>query len=681
MPLSPLRPGDPVAIGGFQLVARLGAGGMGVVYVGSDQAGRPAAVKAVKAEHAADPRFRARFRREVAAARAVTGTCTARVLDADPDADEPWLATEYVGGASLSDVVHADGPLTGDLLHPLAAGLAEALCAIHTAGVVHRDLKPANVLLAPDGPKVIDFGIAALESATLATGTGVGMGSPGYMAPEQITGTTTIGPPADVYAWGLTVLFAATGRSPFGTGPAQALMYRAVAAEVDMTGAPAWIEPLLRAALEREPADRPTAQQVLGWLVESGTQPLRVTGAEHSSPRRRARMTDGETPTPTPRTPIPAAGAAGMANTDAAGEPLATELVLRREWRQPAAAQAPALPSQPLIATGSGPVHPVSATRIATPGFPGDPSLHGDPGLRDNHENRGGRGNHTGYGTHDSQPGHPDYGPHAGRTGRAAPSNHDHQTGHHPLGHRNDHDTSTPAARNRVPLIVGGAAAFVVAALAAWVLLSPDDPGTGNGGAAAAAGSTAATPTSAAATGTAQASSTSSPEATTESPTETTTTQAPAAGTVTDVDGIPSYSGEIGDLDLATSFGSFIVGNHDQVVHIDAQAPDSDHTDRYFVEHPENSDYDEPHFTLFECNGLEDGQEPGLPPDAPCAATTYLIDLDDDSQASFDFSGGSYRLEGYFEVDADEGTQNGATVVKLSGLDADDVDDARDDGA
>ncbi|GLY20216.1 hypothetical protein Kisp01_72300 [Kineosporia sp. NBRC 101677] len=335
MPLSPLRPGDPATIGGFRLVARLGSGGMGVVYVGTDQAGRPAAVKSVKAEYAADPAFRARFRREVAAARAVTGACTARVLDAGPDAAEPWLATEYVGGASLDDVVRADGPFSDQLLHALATGLAEALSAIHEAGVVHRDLKPANVLLAPDGPKVIDFGIAAMESATHATRTGVGMGSPGYMAPEQVTGTTLVGPPADVYGWGLTVLFAATAKPPYGSGPAPALMYRVVHAEVDLSGLPQWIAPLVQAALDREPQNRPTAKQLLQGLVAFGQKQNQQT-------------MDG-------RGATAVIGQLGGWDSDerAATRPFdtdATQLILREEWQQPAAARAPELPSPPVVA-------------------------------------------------------------------------------------------------------------------------------------------------------------------------------------------------------------------------------------------------------------------------------------------------------------------------------------------
>ncbi|GAB6902999.1 serine/threonine-protein kinase [Kineosporia succinea] len=480
MPLSPLRAGDPATIGTFRLVARLGTGGMGVVYVGTDSAGRPAAVKTVKAEHAADPRFRARFRREVAAASAVTGACTARVLGADPDADEPWLATEYVGGASLHDVVGADGPLTPELLHALASGLAEALVAIHTAGVVHRDLKPANVLLAPDGPKVIDFGIAALETATLATRTGVGLGSPGYMAPEQITGTTTIGPPADVYAWGLTMVYAATGHSPFGSGPAPALMYRAVHAEVDLTGLPDWLEPIVRAALTREPESRPTATQVLGGLVdeEQRTRPLTRGAQAPVEGGRRARRAEREAQQRNPAAAPPAGadpnaatgnGRAGRASTPGPENPAhdprpaetalhpegaayaaATEQILHREWHQPSAAQAPSLPAEPLWATPT-PGHPAPGPH--TSGHPtpshATPS-HATPGHATPGHATPGR----------LSPGVPAYGtpPDASPAGP---------------GTRATAPGTGPGAstlRARLPLILTSAAAFVLAGALAWVL-------------------------------------------------------------------------------------------------------------------------------------------------------------------------------------------------------------------
>ncbi|MBL7518561.1 serine/threonine protein kinase, partial [Frankia sp. CNm7] len=343
MPLTPLTDTDPARIAGFRLVARLGAGGMGVVYVGADQAGRPVAIKLVRTEYAEHPEFRARFRREVSAARAVEGTCTARLIDADPDARSPWLATEYVAGTSLAEVVAAEGPLPPELLRAFAAGLAEALCAIHAAGVAHRDLKPANVLLAADGPKVIDFGIAAaIESTMLATHTGVGVGSPGFMAPEQVTGDAPVGMPVDVYAWGLTVVFAATGRAPFGVGRPEALLYRAVHGEVDLAGLPPALEPLVRAALDKDPARRPTAVALLARLTGPAT-----AGAGAAARDGGGTVTaDGEA-----RAGATAGGEAEQAR-DAGDLASATRRLLREDWRPPRAAAAPPLPTAALRPPG-----------------------------------------------------------------------------------------------------------------------------------------------------------------------------------------------------------------------------------------------------------------------------------------------------------------------------------------
>ncbi|MBL7508306.1 serine/threonine-protein kinase [Frankia nepalensis] len=314
MPLAPLRAGDPTRVGGYQLTARLGAGGMGVVFLGvaDDTAtvdlaqalrrpgaggggveaaagGRLVAVKLIHARVAALPDYRARFRREVAAARAVAGTCTARVLAADPDAPRPWLATEYVAGPSLAEVVAAGGSLPGPTVEALAVGLAEALVAIHRAGVVHRDLKPANVLIAPAGPRVIDFGMArpAVGAAGGAAGAevtraGAIVGSPGYLAPEQAEVGGRVGPAADVWAWGLTVLFAATGRAPFGTGSAEVLLIRSMHVTPDLSGVPPRLAEVLRVALSRDPAARPPAAALLAALVgdasDQGAVTARVLG-------------------------------------------------------------------------------------------------------------------------------------------------------------------------------------------------------------------------------------------------------------------------------------------------------------------------------------------------------------------------------------------------------------------
>src|SRR5580692_4499676 len=222
-----LQPGDPPLIGPYRLVGRLGCGGMGQVFLGLSAGGRPVAVKVIRAELAMDPEFRARFRREVDVARRVSGLFTAPVIDADLDGPVPWLATAYVKGPSLADAVSSHGPLPAGSVLALAAGLAEALNAIHAAGVVHRDLKPANVLLAEDGPRVIDFGISRAVEASALTHTGLVVGSPGFMSPEQAEGRE-VGPPSDIFSLGAVLAFAATGQGPFGTGSTPALVYRVV---------------------------------------------------------------------------------------------------------------------------------------------------------------------------------------------------------------------------------------------------------------------------------------------------------------------------------------------------------------------------------------------------------------------------------------------------------------------
>ena len=267
----PLRDGDPARIGQYRLTARLGAGGMGVVYLGAVKGGGQAAIKVLRPELADDHEFRTRFRREVAVLARVQGLCTVRVIEADTESAKPYLATEYAEGPSLSEHVAACGPLPPQMLHGLAAGLAEALVAIHAAGVVHRDLKPGNVLLTQAGPKVIDFGIAQAMDATAVTRTGMMVGSPGYMAPEQITGQA--GPPADVFSWGLTVAYAASGQLPFGTGPTDAVIYRILHDNPDISAVPAELRPAVEAALAKSPASRPVARDLLGWLTSQTGQP------------------------------------------------------------------------------------------------------------------------------------------------------------------------------------------------------------------------------------------------------------------------------------------------------------------------------------------------------------------------------------------------------------------------
>ncbi len=257
-----LNPGDPQLIGPYRLVGQLGSGGMGRVFLGLSAGGRPVAVKVIRAELAADQEFRVRFGREVAAARRVSGLFTALVVDADVDGPEPWLATAYVTGPSLSEAVTGNGPLSVQSTLALAAGLAEGLSAIHAAGVVHCDLKPSNVLLSQDGPRVIDFGISRAAEVVPVPGVGQVVGSPGFMSPEQAVGTE-IGPPSDIFSLGAVLTFAATGGGPFGAGSSPELAYRLVYGPPSLGQLPAPLRPLVERCLAKDPRERPTADELL----------------------------------------------------------------------------------------------------------------------------------------------------------------------------------------------------------------------------------------------------------------------------------------------------------------------------------------------------------------------------------------------------------------------------------
>jgi serine/threonine protein kinase len=260
--------GDPERIGRYRIIGRLGSGGMGRVYLGRSAGGRLLAIKVIRAELAEDPSFRTRFSREVDAAKKVSGVFTASVVDADVDGPVPWLATAYVPGMSLAEAVSTRGRLpTGDLL-ALAAGLAEGLIAIHAVGLVHRDLKPANVLLAQDGPRVIDFGISRAAEASALTGTGWVVGSPGFMSPEQAEGRE-VGPPSDVFSLGGVLTFAGTGEGPFGSGSAAALIYRIVHSPPAIADLPEPVRELAGRCLRKDPGQRPTPAQILSELEDA----------------------------------------------------------------------------------------------------------------------------------------------------------------------------------------------------------------------------------------------------------------------------------------------------------------------------------------------------------------------------------------------------------------------------
>jgi peptide/nickel transport system substrate-binding protein len=266
-----LLPGDPARVGRYRLTARLGAGGMGVVYLGAAKDGSLVAVKVLRPELAENPEFRARFSREVTTLTRVKGMCTVRVIEADTQAPRPFLVTEYIDGPSLADYIEEQGPLGAEMLYGLATGLAEALAAIHATGVIHRDLKPSNVLLTAGGPKVIDFGIAQAQDATVLTSTGMTVGSIGFMAPEQIMGQAVAA--SDIFSWAVTIAYAASGTAPFGTGVSAAIFYRIMNTEPDITAVPGSLRPWIEAALAKEPQNRPTADDLLRQLTNTSTQP------------------------------------------------------------------------------------------------------------------------------------------------------------------------------------------------------------------------------------------------------------------------------------------------------------------------------------------------------------------------------------------------------------------------
>ncbi|OIV38031.1 hypothetical protein BIV57_07910 [Mangrovactinospora gilvigrisea] len=261
--MEPLADCDPAHIGPYCMLARLGVGGMGRVYLARSPGGRTVAVKVVLPEYASDTVFRDRFRREVAAARTVEGKHTAPVVDADLECASPWLATDYVPGPDLDAAVAAHGPLPEDSLRALGAGLAEALGDIHRAGLVHRDLKPPNVLLDVHGPCVIDFGIARAADGSSLTRAGTVIGSPGFMSPEQACGDE-VTPASDVFSLGAVLVFAATGRSPFGDGSTAGMLYQVVHDDPDLTGVPTSLLKVVRACLAKDPAHRPTPSQLVG---------------------------------------------------------------------------------------------------------------------------------------------------------------------------------------------------------------------------------------------------------------------------------------------------------------------------------------------------------------------------------------------------------------------------------
>ncbi|MER5699757.1 serine/threonine-protein kinase [Streptomyces mirabilis] len=273
----PARPGDPARIGPYRIIGRLGSGGMGTVHAALDPQGLRVAVKLIHPTQADDDEFRARFKREVEVTRRVAGPCLVPLLAADTNAASPWLATEYIPGPTLGRHITVNGPLRGAQLYALAAGTAAALAAVHAAGVAHRDVKPANVILAPSGPRVLDFGIAHALDGTSVTRTGVMTGTTGWISPEAYSTGTTV-PAGDVFAWGALIAYAATGRLPFGTGAPDAVAFRVISGTPDTAGMPDDLLALVTSALAKAPDDRPSAamltEKCTALLATQTTQAL-----------------------------------------------------------------------------------------------------------------------------------------------------------------------------------------------------------------------------------------------------------------------------------------------------------------------------------------------------------------------------------------------------------------------
>ncbi|MFJ9945561.1 serine/threonine-protein kinase [Streptomyces erythrochromogenes] len=366
----PLRADDPQTVGGYRLAARLGSGGMGRVYLSHTQGGRPVAIKVVHPELAEDPTFRRRFRREVEAARRVRGAYTAELIDADAEATPPWLATVYVPGPSLSEAVARRGPLPDAAVVWLMAGVAEALVAVHGAGIVHRDLKPSNVLLAADGPRVIDFGISQASGLT-ATATGNTIGTPQYMAPEQgLAGETT--PATDVFALGQTAAFAALGKPLYGDGPSMTVLFRIVHSKPDLTRLPEPLRPLFALCLATEPEERATPAEILAWCraylgeeATAGGGPAvwrEVAGLEEEVPEPVARPAAADTASANP-----ASGGAGGAGPVTAAPAGAAAQEAGRLTAVPAGAVAsPATPAAAAVSAAAAGSRRRRTARVAT---------------------------------------------------------------------------------------------------------------------------------------------------------------------------------------------------------------------------------------------------------------------------------------------------------------------------
>lgn len=352
----PLAADDPTMVAGYRLAARLGAGGMGKVYLSYTPGGRPVAVKVIRPEFGEDAEFRRRFAQEVRSAQRVQGLYTAPVIDADAEGAHPWLATAYVPGPSLADAVVAHGALPVETVLLLVAGMAEALQVIHGAGLVHRDLKPSNVLLAADGPRVIDFGIAHAADATSLTGSGVTIGTPAFMAPEQAAGSR-VTPATDVFALGQVAAYAAAGLPAFGEGSSHGVLYRIVHEEPDVSAVPDRLRELVTRCLAKDPAARPTVAEVIRLCQEANAATV-LRRPEDWLPGAVSADITLRAATPAPAPPVPQAPPTPQPPAHA---PI-----------QPTAQQPPQPPTQPPV---QGLPHPATAPAVAySPTAPATPA-------------------------------------------------------------------------------------------------------------------------------------------------------------------------------------------------------------------------------------------------------------------------------------------------------------------
>nr|WP_310434024.1 protein kinase [Streptomyces sp. 3330] len=376
MAMMRLRREDPRVVGSFRLHRRLGAGGMGVVYLGSDKKGQRVALKVIRPDLAEDQEFRSRFAREVSAARRIRGGCTARLVAADLDADRPWFATQYVPGPSLHDKVNDEGPLGAAELASIGAALSEGLVAVHEAGVVHRDLKPSNILLSPKGPRIIDFGIAWATGASTLTHVGTAVGSPGFLAPEQVRGAL-VTPATDVFSLGATLAYASTADSPFGHGSSEVMLYRVVHEEPHLHGVPDALAPLVRACLAKDPEERPSTLDLSLRLKEIATREAQgLADARPPAPRA------AEADRPTGRLSETGYPERTLRQQTGPGTPPP------RNGAPPARGQAPARGGAP--ARGSGAARGTGASSSSRSGARPAPSRNTRPGSGNRPASRGG---------------------------------------------------------------------------------------------------------------------------------------------------------------------------------------------------------------------------------------------------------------------------------------------------